>query len=79
MGCQEYALGSVYYLGHKAPSLKMLSFFFHFFFFHFRRSFFGITFWTLIGSRHLCCLLITCKATEPEQVATSDLEHSYDL
>ena len=31
--------------------------------------------WTLIGSQHLCWQFITCQASEPEQVATSDLEH----
>ena len=41
-------------LGPKAPSLKMGSVFF------FRLGVADFALWTLIGSRHLCCLLITC-------------------
>ena len=62
-------------LGPKAPSLKTQTV-------CFLASFFGVTdfaLWTLIGLRHICCLFITCQASEPEHVATSDLERSYDL
>ena len=41
-------------LGPKAPSLKMKTLFI------FRLGVADFALWTLIGSRHLCCLLITC-------------------